>query len=101
MGIRRCRTKSIPLFSPGLLTSRSKELYQKFHAAFEHEVAPRNIVETMYVAEIAFLSWRMLRLHRAEAGMISAAFEPALLNLLMPVSGYIQVKRDFLQEGGS
>jgi hypothetical protein len=86
-------------FTSALLKSESNEEYQKFHAAFERECAPRNIIEAMYVAEIAFVSWRMLRLQRAEAGIISAAFEPALQNLLMPVSGYVDIEGQLLARG--
>ena len=83
-------------FKPALLMSESKEEYEKFHVAFERELAPRNIIEVMYVAEIAFVSWRMSRFERGEAGIINAAFEPALQNLLMPVGGYIAIDTQFL-----
>ena len=86
-------------FTSALLMSESKEEYQKFHAAFERECAPRNIIEAMYVGEIALVSWRMLRLQRAEAGIVSAAFEPALQNLLVPVSGHIEIETRFLARG--
>ena len=91
-------------FTPALLMSESKEEYENYQAAFERELAPRTIIEATYVAEIVVVSWRIKRFCRAEGGIINAAFEPALQNLLIPAGGYIAIdtqllaRRWFLEE---
>jgi hypothetical protein len=63
------------LARPALLLTESKDDYEALQASLEHEIMPRNFVESIYVADIAALSWEILRLRRARAGIINANFE--------------------------
>ena len=54
----------------------------RFRDAFDQELKPRGIIEQMYVADIAYLAWEILRLRRCKAGIIDAAFLQALERLL-------------------
>jgi hypothetical protein len=53
------------------------------------EIKPRGIVEQIYVADIAVLSWEILRLRRCKAAIINTAFEDALLTILNRLMGYL------------
>jgi hypothetical protein len=70
---------------PALLMTESKEDYQVLQVSLEREILPRNFVESMYVADIAALTWDILRLRRCKAGIINNAFNEALQNLLRPL----------------
>jgi hypothetical protein len=72
------------LSQPALLMTESKQDYQALQASLEHEIMPRSFVESMYVADIAALTWEILRLRRCKSGIINNAFEKALQNLLRP-----------------
>ena len=70
------------LSKPALLMTESKQDYQALQASLEHEIMPRSFVESMYVADIAALTWEILRLRRCKSGIINNAFDKALQNLL-------------------
>jgi hypothetical protein len=72
------------LSQPALLMTESKQDYQALQASLEHEIMPRGFVESMYVADIAALTWEILRLRRCKSGIINNAFDKALQNLLQP-----------------
>jgi hypothetical protein len=74
-----------PLSQPAILMTESKEDYQDLQTSLEHEIMPRSFVESIYVADIAALTWDILRLRRCKAGIINAAFDKALQNLLEPL----------------
>ena len=83
-------SKELALFlKPPLLITESKEHFASLSAALEQEIKPRGIVERMYVAEIAYYIWEILRWHRCRAAMINAAFEDALERLLVRLLGYV------------
>jgi hypothetical protein len=48
---------------------------------------PRGILEQMYLEEIAYLIWEVLRLRRCRAGIINAVFHTALRNILEQCPG--------------
>jgi hypothetical protein len=70
---------------PALLMTESKEDFVALQASLEHEITPRSFVESIYVADIAALTWDILRLRRCKAGIINAAFDKALQNILEPL----------------
>jgi hypothetical protein len=72
------------LSHPTLLMTESKEDYQALQTSLEREIMPRSFIESMYVADIAALTWDILRLRRCKAGIVNANFEKALVNLLEP-----------------
>src|SRR5215210_3131611 len=78
------------LFTPFLLTTESAAEFRSFQTALALEMKPRGMIEQMYVADIANLSWDVLRLRRCKAAIINAACQRALQTLLhqiLPASG--------------
>jgi hypothetical protein len=65
-----------------LLITESKDDAKHIRDALADEIKPRGIVEQMYVEEIAYLVWEVLRLRRARTGIINAAFRAALERVL-------------------
>ena len=70
------------LSQPALLMTESKKDYKALHTSFEHEIMPRSFVESIYVPDIAALTWEILRLRRCKAAIVNTAFEKALWNIL-------------------
>jgi hypothetical protein len=60
-----------------LLITESKDEFKRIRDALADEIKPRGILEQMYVEEIAYVVWEVLRLRRARAGIINAAFRAA------------------------
>jgi hypothetical protein len=76
-------SKELRLFSkPPLLITESAEDFASLNAAFAQAIKPRDIVERMYVDDIAALSWEILRFRRCKVAIINAAFKGALEDLL-------------------
>ena len=65
-----------------LLITESPDDFDRIRDAFDQELKPRGIVEQMYVADIAYIAWEILRLRRCKAGVINSAFLQALERLL-------------------
>jgi hypothetical protein len=65
-----------------LLITESKDDFKRIRDALADEIKPRGILEQMYVEEIAYLVWEVLRLRRSRAGIINAAFRKALDRVL-------------------
>jgi hypothetical protein len=61
-----------------LLMTESKDEFKRIRDALADEINPRGILEQMYVEDIAYLVWEVLRLRRSRAGIINAAFRKAL-----------------------
>ncbi len=67
--------------SPLLITESGDE-FVCVSEALDRELKPRGIIEQIYVADIAQLTWEILRLWRCKAGIINSAFRSALEELL-------------------
>ena len=67
--------------SPLLITVSGDE-FVCVSEALDRELKPRGIIEQMYVADIAQLTWEILRLWRCKVGIINSAFRSALEELL-------------------
>lgn len=81
-------SKELTLFShPPLLMTESAEDFASLSAALAQAIKPRDVVEQMYVDEIAALSWEILRYRRCKAAIINAAFKGALEDLLSRLIG--------------
>ena len=65
-----------------LLMTESKAEFDRIRDALNEEIKPRGIIEQMYVADIAYLSWEVLRLRRSKAAIINLAFRAALKDLI-------------------
>ena len=67
--------------SPLLITESADE-FDRLRDALDQELKPRGIIMQMYVADIAYLVWEILRLRRCKAGIINSAFRAGLERLL-------------------
>jgi hypothetical protein len=70
-----------------LLMTESKAEFDRIRDALNEETKPRGIIEQMYVADTAYLSWEILRLRRSKAAIINLAFRAALKNLIRSFCG--------------
>jgi hypothetical protein len=77
------RTNELTLLpkSPLLITESADE-FDALRDAFEQEIKPQGIIEQMYVHDINFIVWEILRLRRCKVVIINSAFRSALQNLL-------------------
>jgi hypothetical protein len=76
------RVRSQPKFtSPVLITECAGE-QSEICRQLEQEIKPRNIIERMYVADIASITFETLRYRRAKTAIINTNFRAALQNLL-------------------
>jgi hypothetical protein len=55
--------------------------FERIRDALTDEIRPRGILEQMYVEDIAYLSWDVLRLRRSKAAIVNLAFRAALREL--------------------
>lgn len=69
-----------------LLITESKDEFDRFREAFIREINPRGIIEHMYVADLAYLFWEILRYRRCIAAIINTRFLPALAHLIRSLS---------------
>jgi hypothetical protein len=71
--------------SPLLITETAHD-FERIRDSLNEEIMPRGIVERMYVADIAFLTWEILRFRRCRAALINLKFHDALKKLLRGLS---------------
>jgi hypothetical protein len=64
-----------------LLITESKDEFKRIREALADEIKPRGILEQMYVEDLAYLSWEVLRLRRSKAAIANLAFRAALKEL--------------------
>lgn len=76
------RAKSALLPPLPLLITESEDEFDRLREAFDQELKPQGVVEQMYVADIAQLTWEIIRLRRCKAGIINVASLQALEELL-------------------
>jgi hypothetical protein len=67
--------------SPLLLTE-SKDEFNLIRDNLNDQIKPRGIIEQMYVEDIAYLVWEILRLRRSKAAIINSAFRDALTEVV-------------------
>ena len=67
--------------SPLLLTE-SKDEFNLIRDNLNDQIKPRGIIEQMYVEDIAYLVWEILRLRRSKAAIINLAFRDALTEVV-------------------
>jgi hypothetical protein len=70
------------LFPSPVLISESKTDFDELNAALTQELAPRGIVETLFVADIANLVWEMRRLRRSKTAILDMASKDAVQHIL-------------------
>lgn len=82
--------RASPLPQLPLLITESAEDFKRLHGQIEEEVQPRGIIEIMYVADMAYIVWDIIRLRRCKAVIVNVAFRTGLeriLNRLMREPG--------------
>src|SRR5580704_2655200 len=81
----RGRMEPVLLPKTPLLNSESADEFDAMREAFASEIKPRGFVENMYVADISYMVWEILRLRRCKAVIVNAGFCAALGHLLTQV----------------
>jgi hypothetical protein len=66
-----------------VLKSESADEFGAMHQALVQEIKPRGFIERMFVDDISFILWEILRLRRCKPVIINAAFRSASVHLLM------------------
>jgi len=77
----RIRPEPVLLRSP-LLVTESSDAFEQICNAFSEEIKPHGFVERLHVADVAYVTWEILRYRRFKAALINLAFREALENLL-------------------
>ena len=70
--------------SPLLITERQGD-FDLIRDALNREINPSGIIDQMYVADLAHLTWDILRCRRCKSGIINLAFRDALGDVLEQV----------------
>ena len=76
------RVSSALIPTAPLLLTESKDEFDLLRDNLNDEVKPRGIIEQMYVEDIAYLVWEILRLRRSKAAIINLAFRDALTEVV-------------------
>ena len=71
--------------SPLLITETAHD-FDHIRDALNEEIKPRGVIERMYVADIAFLTWEILRYRRCRSVLINLKFRDALKKVLRGLS---------------
>ena len=77
------RANSALIPTAPLLLTESKDEFDLLRDNLNDQIKPRGIIEQMYVEDIAYLVWEILRLRRSKAAIINLAFRDALTEVVM------------------
>jgi hypothetical protein len=66
-----------------LLLTESKDEFNLIRDNLNDQIKPRGIIEQMYVEDVTYLVWEILRLRRSKAAIINLAFRDALTEVVM------------------
>ena len=69
-----------------LLITESKDEFERIREALDYQIKPRGIIEQIYVEDIAYLVWEILRLRRSKTAIINLAFRGALKKVVAQLS---------------
>src|SRR5690242_12547691 len=69
-----------------LLASESRDEFNRVCEALNDQIKPRGIIEQIYVEDIAYLVWEILRLRRCKTAIINLAFRAALTQVVTQLS---------------
>jgi hypothetical protein len=84
---RRERPRIALLPTSPLLIIESEGEFDRVCSAFDQEINPRGIIERMYVADVVYLTWEIVRLRRCKASIIiNVKFRDALKSVLRRLS---------------
>jgi hypothetical protein len=76
VGLRRA------LPQPPLLITESADEFERLCNELEQEIRPQGIIEQIYVADLVYIAWEIVRLRRCKAGIINTAFRTGLERVL-------------------
>jgi hypothetical protein len=65
-----------------LLLTESKDEFNLIRDNLNDQIKPRGIIEQMYIEDIAYLVWEILRLRRSKAAIVNSAFRDALTDVV-------------------
>jgi hypothetical protein len=65
-----------------LLLTESKDEFNLIRDTLNDQIKPRGIIEQMYVEDIAYLVWEILRLRRSKAAIVNLAFRDAFTEVV-------------------
>jgi hypothetical protein len=82
---KRYRARSTLLSRSPLLITEHQDDFDQIRDALNADIRPRGIVEQMYVADVAYLTWEILRLRRCKSGIVNLAYREALKDVLEQV----------------
>jgi hypothetical protein len=78
------RIHQLALFGPPLLLEGEDEVsYDELLARICAAVKPVNVIEEMFVADVVFLEWEILRLRRLKLSLLKASGHEALKDFLL------------------
>ena len=66
-----------------LLLTESKDEFNLIRDNLNDQIKPRGIIEQMYVEDVTYLVWEILRLRPSKAAIINLAFRDALTEVVM------------------
>ena len=66
-----------------LLLTEYKDEFNLIRDTLNEQIKPRGIIEQMYVEDIAYLVWEILRLRRGKVAILNLAFRDALTEVVM------------------
>ena len=69
-----------------LLITESKDEFERIREALDYQIKPRGIIEQIYVEDIAYLVWEILRLRRSKTAIINLALRGALKKVVAQLS---------------
>lgn len=76
------------LGAPVLLLGEDPAAYERLLAQVGAAVAPRDIIEEIWVRDIVDLSWEVIRLRRLKASLLSQNAWRGVASLLLPITDY-------------
>jgi hypothetical protein len=65
-----------------LLVTESRDEFNRICDTLNDQIEPRGIIEQMYVEDIAYLVWEIVRLRRGKAAIVNSAFRAALTEII-------------------
>jgi hypothetical protein len=72
------------LGEPPLLATEEPNQYYALLAALARQVKPRDVIEWLWVKDIADLTWEILRYRHIKAALVNGRFKSALARHLRP-----------------
>ncbi len=76
------RASSALIPTTPLLVTESRDEFNRICDTLNDQIEPRGIIEQMYVEDIAYLVWEIVRLRRSKAAIVNTAFRAALTEII-------------------